>query len=243
MESSLKANTSTIQPLSMGGYSLMMNHMDPNHPVSSEGWLLGHFVLCSGIFLLHAVFSLPLIIFLHLLVLLMYIYDTVEVFYLPYFTELILMKLNFFLLFHPAVSDTTKHLLDENMKVFNQITSNFTTFKVNISELNMTNGNPLARSRLFKDLTSTLALSWLQYQHLCLICLCLCMNEVPSFLQIQDNIDLLCRSRKNITDILKEYAYIIPAFVLSITTSCYLCLMLSGGLNSTVRIIYLIQSG
>lgn len=84
MESSLKANTSTILPLSMGGYSLMMNHMDPNHPVSSE------------------------------------------------------------------VSDSTKHLLDENMKVFNQITSNFTTFK------------------------------------------------------IQDNIDLLCRSRKNITDILKE---------------------------------------
>lgn len=84
MESSMKANTSPVQPLSMGGYSLMMNHMDPNHPVSSE------------------------------------------------------------------VSDTAKHLLEENMKVFNQITSNFTTFK------------------------------------------------------IQENIDLLCRSRKNLAEILKE---------------------------------------
>ncbi|PIA64137.1 hypothetical protein AQUCO_00201435v1 [Aquilegia coerulea] len=85
LESSLKANTTPVQPHNMATYSLMMHHMDPNNTLSSE-----------------------------------------------------------------AVSNTTRHLLDENVKVFGQITSNFSTYK------------------------------------------------------IQDNIDLLCRTRKNIADILKE---------------------------------------
>ncbi|KAF9624062.1 hypothetical protein IFM89_007760 [Coptis chinensis] len=123
LESSLKPNLSTIQPLNMASYSLMMHHLDPNNPISSEA---------------------------------------------------------------PAISDTSRHLLEENAKVFNQITSNFATFKVNTSEVNLFSSSVLTFVAAEKP-------PW-RLEH-----------QLRDFLmQIQDNIDLFCRTRKNITDILKE---------------------------------------